>query len=585
MKKIALILAIIAGGFLPFSSVDYSKAYRQKYPGFLTNIVSFNHLKAQEREISGWNELGSISVTDNDLWAVVFGGDKNDVPENAQKTDDGGLIITGYSYSFFYPFALWIIKFFPNGEIDWQKIYTEGIEGEGSKGDAIQQTADGGYIVAGSIYSHENDSVDMWIFKLDSKGEIEWQKKYGGEKIDSKQSDIAMAILQTLDGGYIVAGYTLSFGKGSADFWVLKLFPDGSIDWQETFGEENWDEADAVIQTMDGGYIVCGRNQSEAQNLASQDIWIIKLSSRGNIEWQKKYGADGEDTPSYSILQTIDGGYIISGGLSSDGWVSKLYPDGEIEWQKAIGGTKYDAFWSSQHTQDGGYVFAGATESFGGGLRRNIWVVKLSSQGKIKWQRTYGMDDSEDYVRSIQEASDGGLLVVGYNWLTYYKDGIASKLSPQGEIPGCELMQSSEAVAIDTTIVPVDTEVKPRKTDVTAINTKALAYDTDAQINVICSTSIRMPKAPRNLKAKAISWSKIKLRWKDKSKDEDGFFIERRSDTNGTWKMIKKLRCNAKKYKDKGLEPDKLYYYRIRAFNSNGYSAYSNVAEARTNKQ
>ena len=152
---------------------------------------------------------------------------------------------------------------------------------------------------------------DFWVFKLDPAGKIEWQKLYGGAALDDAQP-----IQQTSDGGYIVAGQTCSFGDANGDLWMLKLFPNGNVDWQKTYGGDGEDEATSLQQTdddgdgvADDGYIVAGFTDSFG---VGGDIWVLKLDSSGNIQWQKTYGGGGKDEP-FSIRQTSDRGYIVAG--------------------------------------------------------------------------------------------------------------------------------------------------------------------------------------------------------------------------------------------------------------------------------
>src|SRR3990170_885419 len=196
---------------------------------------------------------------------------------------------------------------------------------------SIRQTADGGYVVAGytesfsTIERHGQKDRDIWVLKLRADGAVEWQKTYGGDNADEAHS-----IQQTSDGGYVVAGRTRSFGAGKVDFWVLKLRPDGTVDWEKTYGGEDWDDARSIQQTRDGGYVVAGSTSSfVTRGEETPDMWVLKLRSDGVIEWQKTYGGDNWDSVN-SIQQTLDGGYIIAGETRSFGnengdfWVLKL---------------------------------------------------------------------------------------------------------------------------------------------------------------------------------------------------------------------------------------------------------------------
>jgi len=280
-------------------------------------------------------------------------------------------------------FILLLIPF-PVLATEWAKTYG------GSGGDfasSIQQTTDGGYIVAGSTYSFgaSYDYFDFWVLKLDSNGNVTWQKTYGGSG-----DDVATSIQQTTDGGYIVAGLTDSFGVAgyeNDDFWVLKLDSNGNITWQKTYGGSDYDYAYSIQQTTDGGYIVAGSTGSFGADYG--DSWVLKLDSNGNVTWQKTYGGSGDDVAS-SIQQTTDGGYIVAGSTDSfgaggsDAWVLKLGSNGNVTWQKTYGGSGDDVATSIQQTTDGGYIVAGSTDSFGaGGYDYDFWVLKLDSSGEI----------------------------------------------------------------------------------------------------------------------------------------------------------------------------------------------------------
>ncbi len=166
---------------------------------------------------------------------------------------------------------IWILKLDSDGDIEWQKTYG----GEGNDWATwIEEDSEGGYIVSGTISSSESEE-DMWILKLDSDGSIEWQKAYGGDKDDG-----AYCIKQTRDDGYIVAGWTSSFGLGKEDMWILKLDSNGDIEWQKTYGGNDRDIAYRIDQTSDEGFIVSGITNSFG---GFNDIWILKLNSKGEI--------------------------------------------------------------------------------------------------------------------------------------------------------------------------------------------------------------------------------------------------------------------------------------------------------------
>ena len=216
--------------------------------------------------------------------------------------------------------------------IEWQKTFGgTGIEYAHS----LIQTADGGYATAGWTSSnngdvtgiHSIDTTDFWVVKMSSTGQIEWQKTLGGTRRDE-----AYSIIQTRDGGYAVAGYTASNNGdvsgyyGGGDFWVVKLSSTGQLEWQKTLGGTSTDIAYSLVQTVDGGYAVAGQTLSNdgdvSGNHGGGDFWVMKLSSIGQLEWQKTLGGTGEDF-ACSLIQTAEGGYAVAGRtISNDGDVS-----------------------------------------------------------------------------------------------------------------------------------------------------------------------------------------------------------------------------------------------------------------------
>jgi PKD repeat protein len=314
---------------------------------------------------------------------------------------------------------------------------------------SIQQTTDGGYILGG--YSNSNVSGDKteaslyndyWIVKLSVAGTIEWQNAIGGNQTDYLQS-----IQQTTDGGYILGGTSNSDisgdktepSQGNDDYWVVKLTATGAIEWQNTIGGSSIDRLKSIQQTTDGGYILGGYTASGISGDKTEalqgayDYWIIKLTATGTIEWQNTIGGNNYDYLE-SIQQTTDGGYILGGysasGISGDKteasqgyedyWVIKLTTTGAIEWQNTIGGSSGDYLRSIQQTTDGGYILGGYSNSGISGDKTeanqgsfDYWVIKLAATGAIEWQNTIG-GSSNDYLQSIQQTTDGGYILGGY---------------------------------------------------------------------------------------------------------------------------------------------------------------------------
>ncbi|GEC77710.1 T9SS type A sorting domain-containing protein [Flavobacterium aquatile] len=311
-------------------------------------------------------------------------------------------------------------------------------------------TADYGFILAGSSLSKKsgnktegnNGDLDYWIWKMDEKGDLDWQKNFGGTG-----SDFLQSIDLTNDGGFIIAGASnskKSFDKkedciGQNDFWIIKLNAKGSEEWQKTIGGYGQEKLHSIEQTRDGGYILGGTSSSDKsgdkteESFGNEDCWIVKLDAKGKIEWQKSYGGKYVDELR-SIEQTIDGGYIVGAYSNSpfsgnkedenkgigDYWVLKLDKDGTVEWQKTIGGNKDDHLYVAHQTYDKGYIIGGNSNSSSSNEKSksnregtDIWVLKLDEKGEIVWQETYDFG-KVDVITSLLENDDHSFLIGSY---------------------------------------------------------------------------------------------------------------------------------------------------------------------------
>jgi hypothetical protein len=231
-----------------------------------------------------------------------------------------------------------------------------------------------------------------------------WSRTYGGTSYD-----YAYSLVQTGDGGYALAGYTSSYGAGSDDFWLVKTDSAGNMLWSRTYGGTSIDEARSLIQTSDGGYALAGYTWSYGAGAA--DVWLVKTDSAGNMLWSKTYGGTGDDV-ALSVVQTGDGGYALAGYTGSDFWLVKTDSAGNMLWGKTYGGTGNDRAFSVVQTVDGGYALAGGTSSYGAGSY-DFWLVKTDSAGNMLWSNTYG-GTSYDYAYSLVQTFDEGYALAGY---------------------------------------------------------------------------------------------------------------------------------------------------------------------------
>jgi hypothetical protein len=337
--------------------------------------------------------------------------------------------------------------------ITWQKTIG------GNKLDVckkIIQTPDQGYLVVGYSNSNisgdktvnSNGNLDIWLVKLNSEGQIVWQKTIGGSN-----GELVGDMISTSDGGYVLAASSSSDisgdktenSKGLTDIWIVKINDLGVILWQKTIGGSSNDGATAIQETTDGGYIVGGGSASDisgdktepcfvsADFTEKRDIWVLKLDATGTIVWQNTIGGTLLDSLS-TLKQTPDGGYLlgcvsasnISGdktenawGTSRDYWIIKIDTLGNIVWQKTIGGLSDDPLIDLVLTNDGGSIACGFSFSDVSGNKTaaskgatDYWIVKLNSTGAIAWQKTFGGSNTE-FFPNIIATTDGNFILSG----------------------------------------------------------------------------------------------------------------------------------------------------------------------------
>ncbi len=271
------------------------------------------------------------------------------------------------------------------------------------------KTPDGGYVVSGwdKETIRKNGRKDVWVAKVNRLKELEWEYYYGGNNDDK-----ALSIQYTADGGYILAGYTESFGKGKKDVWVIKLNGSGKKEWAKAFGGEGNDEARDVIQTSDGGYLVGGYTASFP--LDKKSLWVLKLDKAGNLEWKSKVEGSKPEM-AYSVSEASDGGYTVGGYLKKFGkstkntWIIKLSKTGSFEWRKWYRIKAHGKVHTVRATSDGGLIVTGHMPSHSG-----VWATKLNPLRLVDWEVT--MDNSRfTNVHSITEVASNSFLLTVCN--------------------------------------------------------------------------------------------------------------------------------------------------------------------------
>ena len=275
-------------------------------------------------------------------------------------------------------------------------------------GNSVQQTTDGGYIITGSTGSYGNGDSDVYLLKTDANGDSLWAKTFGGVN-----EDFGSSLELTLDGGYIIVGRT-TYGNLDKDVYLIKTDANGDSLWTKTYGGSSVDFGLFVVQTSDGGYIITGTTESFGNG--GRDIYLIKTDANGDSLWTKTFGGSVFDVGN-CVQQTTDGGYIIMGGTDSfgngdrDAYLIKTDGNGVEQWNQTFGGTAYDVGNSVQQTTDGGYIITGRTGSYGPG-DKDVYLIKTDGNGDSLWTKTFG-GSAFDLGTSVKQTPDGGYIISG----------------------------------------------------------------------------------------------------------------------------------------------------------------------------
>ena len=341
------------------------------------------------------------------LWTRTLGGTGNDEGYSVQQTTDGGYIIAGRTMSYGAGGSdVYLIRTDASGSEEWSQTFG----GSASDyGQSVQLTSDGGYIIAGYTSSYGAGSSDVYLIKTNANGDSLWTRTFGGSS-----SDKGYSVQQTTDGGYIIVGRTTSFGAGDYDAYLIKTDGSGNELWTRTIGGEDYDEGFSVQQTTDGGYIIAGNTGS--YGAGGSDFYLVKTNESGIELWSQTFGGSFTDY-CYCVQQTQDGGYIIAGYTDSFGaggadvYLVKTDGSGMEQWSQTFGGSNWEAGNCVQQTQDGGYITAGYTESYGAG-DIDVYLIKTNASGSEEWTQTFG-GSSADEGYSIQQTQDGGYIIAG----------------------------------------------------------------------------------------------------------------------------------------------------------------------------
>jgi len=337
-----------------------------------------------------------------------------------------------------YGFSTWSNTVEQKVEQNISLVWQKNIGGSGSEFLwNIQKTLDGGYVAIGGTNSNDNGIInkgqdDVFVVRLDSGGNVTWKKSYGGNG-----EDAGYKILETDDGGYIFTGLTnsntgdVSGNHGSADVWVVKLNSSGNIQWSRCYGGSGYDYASDIFETVDGNYLIAGTTDSSDGdvkiNYGGFDAFVICINSNGNLLWKKVFGTNQNDS-ARRVIEKIDGIYkiiLVSGTTGERSWITFLNASTEQQ-QLTVFPDSVNVFTSLTETNDGSFLIGGYSNSTwtftGNHGGYDALVLKLNHSGQILWQKYYG-GSSDDYLSEVEKTDDGGYIFTGY---TYSNDGDVS---------------------------------------------------------------------------------------------------------------------------------------------------------------
>lgn len=338
-------------------------------------------------------------------WIQTIGGPYIEGATSVIQTSNGDFVVVGVTNSYGSgKYDIYMVRTDSSGDTIWWRAFGGTEDDEGY---SVQETSDGGFIISGSTKSFGAGSYDIYLIKTNSSGNVQWSKEFGGS-----YPEYGYSVIQTSDGGYIVAGRTVSFGAGNSDVYLVKTDSGGNVMWTKTFGGTADEEAQSIQQTDDGGYIIAGRTTSSGAG--SSDVYLIKTDSNGNSVWIRTFGGSNYDSAN-SVEQTSDGGYIITGRYQAASMVGLIYliktdSYGDAMWSRTIGTNDYSSGESVHETTDGGFIITGMT--IHSTTSHDVLLVKTDVSGDTLWTATYGGNGSE-VGYSVQQTDDEGYIVAG----------------------------------------------------------------------------------------------------------------------------------------------------------------------------
>lgn len=393
--------------------------------------------------------INKTTITGDLDFAKTLGGSRNDVLKSIVKTIDGGYAILGYTQSndgnittkTNENYDFWVLKYNANHALLWSKTFGGTNDDRGAD---LIPTSDGGFALLGYStsadlnVSQNNGLQDFWLIKINANGGISWQKTFG-----YAGADYGTTLIETNDNGYLITGVldvSASGGLGNSrsnqrhaggDIWAIKLDYSGALEWSKYYGGSFTDTPLGVVKTVDNGFIIAASSDSNDvdinNNKGTYDFWVLKISSTGNIIWEKSFGGSEIDE-ARAITTTNDGNFIIVGDTRSnnkdvtinngaaDLWMIKISTEGNLIWEKTIGGTSFDVARSIYKTQDDGYLISGSSRSLDNGFanqgQNDALIIKVDSEGSTQWQKTVGGSEI-DFLYDAIELNSKTIIAVG----------------------------------------------------------------------------------------------------------------------------------------------------------------------------
>lgn len=399
-------LQTLTNNYLTEYSGDCAHATKLAYVA----ITDFDRLRAFELQATAGSNGMEKSTLDDLEWEVVYGGRAKDWAYAMTAIRDGGLCIAGRTASKGAGLEdAWVLRVDDAGRLLWEQTFGgPGID----RARAVIETRDGGLVVAGATESKSAGEFDAWVLKLDAEGRLLWDRRFGG-----LATDWASGVVETRDGHIVLAAYTQDESGGPYDFWVIQLDGAGKTIWKRRYGGPATDWSNAITATADGTLVVVGHTESKGSG--SADFWVVALDDDGEMLWDRTYGGRDLDYAT-TVTASRDGGIVVAGLTKSmgaggfDSRVIKLDQAGEVIWDHVFGGGADDWVRAVIETREGGHALAGYTMSQGSGLY-DVWMLDLDAHGRLVRERTFGLAGNE-WARAMVQMHDGGLAYAGDTW-------------------------------------------------------------------------------------------------------------------------------------------------------------------------